>query len=120
MSQLYKIVEMIDPIGLRARDLEFLEKTFGDVVVIAIRFNKDNTKIKRVVVPRCMHMSMLMYSVRKDLDVKASEGLAFLVESYSGANIQLPGTMTMGSVNDTYSHPDGFVYINVIKESVFG
>lgn len=120
MSQLYRVVEKVDPIGLRAKDLEFLEKTFGDVVVVILRFNRDNSKIKRMVVHRKTHMSMLMYSVRKDLNVKASEGLAFLVETYGGANIQLPGTMTISDVNDTYSHPDGFVYINVIKESVFG
>jgi hypothetical protein len=70
--------------------------------------------------PEDKKFSVLIHKVRKTRQVPPSVGLAFLLETPRGGQIQIPASMDFGRLTREFAHEDGFIYINVVEQNVFG
>lgn len=69
----------------------------------------------KFLVPSDITMGQLMFIVRKRVNIKEHEGLFFLVN-----DIMPKSSSLISQIYDEYRHEDGFCYIMVLKENVFG
>ena len=86
--------------------------THRPFIIESKKFHLDRTKF---LVPSDINMGQLMYVVRKRLKLDPGDGIFFLID-----NIMPNAKSLVAQVYQEYSDEDGFCYIEVTKENVFG
>ena len=65
-------------------------------------------------------MGMFMKEIRKRMHLKPSEGLILLVDTPAGGDVMVTMSQTLQQVDVQYRNSDGFLYVFVTLENVFG
>jgi hypothetical protein len=104
----------------RQRDLEYIRTKYPQHAPVFVRFGAKSETVWRHLMPRDKAFTMLIFVIRKSRRVPPTVGLAFLIETETGSHVQAPGVMTFEEVGEKYAHEDGFIYINVVEQNVFG
>ena len=72
------------------------------------------TKCKYLI-PHDLTFQQFMYVIRKRLKLTSDKGIFALIEGKI-----VPGSASMGLVREQHKDPDGFTYVTITEESVFG
>ena len=76
---------------------------------------------RRYLFPPDQTMSRLQLIVRQNIpELRAEEGIWCFVISPNGRDTLVNQTESLASVQQTYKHEDGFVYVKYSKENCFG
>jgi hypothetical protein len=113
------LVERSSPLEERIRDVEFIKERYPNHCPVFVRHGNTD-RVWRHVMPCDKNFSLLIHRVRKARQVPPSVGLAFLVETPGGGQVQVPASMDFGRLEREFSHKDGFIYVNVVEQNVFG
>ena len=80
--------------------------------------------IFRFLVKRATPLSVLMFTIRKKTKMDASSGLFLMIEKEDSdgkvSAIMANTNDDMNYIHNKYVNKDGFIYIKIQKESVFG
>lgn len=95
------------------QQVQRLQQKYPDRTPVVVHLSWVNQPIK-LLVPKSMTMTEIMFVIRKRIKVNADEALFFFI-----SNKLLPGRMTFAEIEKTYSTA-GVVSIDVKKESTFG
>ena len=104
----------------RQRDLKYIRTKYPQHAPVFVRFGAKSETVWRHLMPGDKAFTMLIFVIRKSRKVPPTVGLAFLIETETGSCVQAPGGMSFEEVRDKYAHEDGFIYINVVEQNVFG
>lgn len=114
------VVERISSLEERKRDVEYISQRYPNHCPIFVRYGAKSDKVWRHIMPKNKQFAMLIFAIRKARKVPATIGLSFLVETPKGSYMQPPGNMEFDQVQVEFGHPDGFIYVNVVEQNVFG
>lgn len=113
-------VERISAPEERKRDMEYISQKYPCHCPVFVRYGAKSETVWRHLMPEDKAFTMLIFVIRKSRKVPPTIGLSFVIESPTGSHIQCPGAMTFKDIREKYGHPDGFLYINVVEQNVFG
>jgi GABA(A) receptor-associated protein len=102
----------------RASESYNIMKKYPDKVpIICENYDKTlpNLDRKKYLVPRDITLAEFMYIIRKRMKLDQSQGIFIFVNEK-----MLPTSYTINMIYETESDQDGFLYITVGGESVFG
>lgn len=102
-----------------------LIKTYPDKVALILFSDKVNIKKNRFLADSSLEFGNFVYSARKELklDLNPQESYFFLITKDPWENVNKAFAVTNGSldrVRDKYRSSDGFVYIYITLENVYG
>jgi GABA(A) receptor-associated protein len=80
--------------------------------------------INRYIVTSNLTLTQFLSILRKKINFSQNESLTLFVEIYNDKkiinSILAPLTSSIGSIYNNYKDEDGFIYLNIVKENVFG
>lgn len=82
-------------------------------------------KKQRFIIPESHTMGQVIYTIRKQLELPASDGIFVFVVKYVDDHdkehtLSVPSSMLLSEVYDQHKDIDGFLYLKYTRESVFG
>lgn len=102
-----------------------INNEYPDYVPVFVKYY-DSDSIFRNILQKDIPFIKFLFIIRKKRRISPSIGLMSLVEKERDAEtgkvgvFQVPTNMTIGKIAEKYIHKDGFLYINISTESVFG
>lgn len=114
-----ELVERTVPLSKRRQRVEYFSKEYPESVPIFLQYT-ENQELHRYVVPKDNHFGHLLVAFRRKFQLKSTYGLMCLIENDEGKTYQISTSSSIRSLADKYLHNDGFLYITVTKENVFG
>lgn len=118
-----KLVNDHVPIEKRYNRSRYFKREYPDSIPIFVQYKYN---IHRYLVPRDNNFGHLLIAFRRKLSLKSSMGLISLIEKQDEDNsdvvksYQLATSQTIGELSERYLSDDGFLYINITTENVFG
>ena len=96
---------------------KIMEKYPDKIPIICENYDNSLPKLDRnkYLVPKDITLGEFMYIIRKRMNLDPSKGIFIFVN-----NKMLPSSYTINMTYQTEADPDGFVYITVGGESIFG
>jgi GABA(A) receptor-associated protein len=80
--------------------------------------------INRYIVTSNLTLTQFLSILRKKINFSQNESLTLFVEIYNDKkiinSILAPLTSSIGSIYNNYKDEDGFIYLKIVKENVFG
>lgn len=110
----------ITPETRRSRSM-FLARERPGYVPVFLKYHVSN-ELYRYLIHRDTYVSYLLIAFRKRIK-SSSAAIIPLIERKEGDvvhSLLVSSTWTLGYLYDEYCHDDGFVYINLTRENVFG
>lgn len=91
---------------------------YEDRVPVIIEGNNNKLIIekKKFLVPKSHTMSNFIHEVRKFINIESDQGLYLMLQNGIGPKI----TETIETIYYKYKNEDGFLYIVICEESIFG
>lgn len=120
-----EIVENTISMENRIKRREQFKKEYPNYVPVFIKYY-DSDCIFRNILHKDIPFTKLLFIIRQKRRIKPSIGLMSLIElerEYDTGNIQclqVPTNQTIGELAMRFLHSDGFMYINITQENVFG
>lgn len=122
-----ELVESTIPLEKRLHRSKYFMEEYPECVPIFVQYDADQT-LHRYVVPKDNNFGHLLIAFRRKLTLKSSIGLMSLVEKVKVVDndkpkidcFQVSSSSTIRDLADKYIHDDGFLYVNVTTENVFG
>lgn len=111
------IINAITLIAQRRRDVAHIKSLYPDHFPMYIRYKGE---ITRHIVPGDKPYSYLMFAIRRTRVISAKVGIIALVETPEHTSKAPMGNDLICDVAKRMCHPDGFMYIDVVEENVFG
>lgn len=120
------VSEIVPKEKIRKR-IGYFSENYPNSVPIFVQYGERRT-IHRYLVPKENSYGHLLMTFRHALSLKSSQGLISLVEKQTvgsdGKEVikcyQVPTSMSIKDMAAQYIHDDGFLYINITTENVFG
>lgn len=81
---------------------------------------EDVNDIQRYIIQDDVQFIKLLLAVRKKMNLKPSVGLFCIVEDSKRNGLMVKPTDIIKDLHNKYKHEDGFLYISIRFESVFG
>lgn len=109
----------------RCRRSQTMSREFPSFVPLFIKYY-DSDIIHRNLVGKEIVFSKLLYTIRKKRNILPTTAIMSLIEKERDdttgkiSTIIVPSTETVGDIAERYKHSDGFLYISVCCENVFG
>lgn len=120
-----EIVENTISINNRMSRMEHFKIEYPDYIPVFIKYY-DSDSIFKNILHKDIPYVKLLFIIRRRRRIKSGTALMSLVEKERDeqtGNIecaQVPTNMTIGEIAEKYLHKDGFMYINICTENVFG
>jgi hypothetical protein len=79
-------------------------------------------EIHRYLISKESHLKHLLVAFMRKYDVGATYGMITMVER-EGARVksfQVSPSLRIQDIYDKYAHQDGFIYLKIVRENVFG
>lgn len=120
-KRLSHLVNETNPLIERLKTSSYFNRTRANHVPIFLRFNGES-KIYKFLVQRDLPLRVLLYNLRSRLKLKSYDAIVCMAESTdeNGTAKILNGSNTIDDLPENYKHSDGFVYLDIAQESVFG
>lgn len=77
-------------------------------------------RVHKLIVRHTTSVHEFIATVRQKCTLGPEEALFFVAEDRDGAQHMIMGTQTMGELKKKYVHDDGFLYVVMQRENVFG
>jgi hypothetical protein len=106
----------------RLHRARYFKQEYPDSVPVFVQYD-NNKQIHRYLVPRNNTFGHLLIAFRKKHSLTSAVGLISLVEVSIDNQVkcyQVSSTHKIGDLADEYLHDDGFLYINITTENIFG
>jgi hypothetical protein len=117
-----EIVEKSISIENRYRRKKKFTEEYPDYIPVFIKYY-DSDSIFTNILHKDIPFMRLLFIVRKKRSISPSTGIMTLIE-YEDAgeirSVQVPAGKTIGEISHDYLHNDGFLYLNIMTENVFG
>jgi hypothetical protein len=101
----------------------FFKTEYPDSVPIFLKYGEARV-IHRYIIPRDNNFGHLLVAFRRKLTLKSTSGLISMVEKVCEDgdvhSFQVSISSTIGKLEHDYVHKDGFLYIHITIENVFG
>jgi hypothetical protein len=101
----------------RAIESSFLLNKYPNHRPVYIRYND---KISRHLIPSDQPYSFLLFLIRRSRHIDPTVAVMTLIETLDGKHIVPPCGEKISEIFNIHKHDDGFLYIDFIKENVFG
>lgn len=120
-----EIVENTISEEMRIKRSKQINEQYPDYVPIFIKYY-DNDGIYRNIIHKDIPYMKLLFIIRQKRNILPTMALMSLIEKERNPDtgkisvVQVPTNQTVGEIAENYLHSDGFMYINICTESVFG
>lgn len=122
-----ELVENTVPLEKRIHRSNYFKTEYPNSVPIFVQYHTRQS-IHRYVVPRDNNFGHLLIAFRRKLSLRSSVGIISLVEKEQLGDrgdkriacFQVSTSTSIGELADKFLHDDGFLYINITTENVFG
>ena len=128
MSNILSTTDMIEnTISMENRTIRSkqFKKDYPGYIPCFIRYY-DSPCIYRNIIHGDVHFTKFLCIIRKKRNINATTGLMSLIEKERDvtngrvSSFQVPCNLTIKELADRYLHADGFLYISIMVENVFG
>lgn len=120
-----EIVENTISMEYRIERKDRFMQDYPDYIPVFIKYY-DSDSIYRNILHRDIQFMKLIYVVRERRKISPTIALMTLIERERDIEtneiscINAPGCSTIGEIANKFMHKDGFLYLNVTTENVFG
>lgn len=118
-----EIVEKNTSLDDRLKRKNKFEVEYPEFVPVFVK-HYDSDVIHRNILHRDIPFTKFLYLIRSKKQIPSTVGLMSLVEVQKEDNsisyIQVQSSMTIGELGSKYLHEDGFLYLNITIENIFG
>lgn len=120
-----EIVENTISVESRMRRRDQFKKEYPEYVPVFIKYY-DSDSIFRNILHKDIPYTKLLFIIRQKRKIRPTVGLMSLVELERDMDtgivraMQVPTNHNMGELSRMFSHSDGFLYLNITQENVFG
>lgn len=120
-----EIVENTVSEAHRKKRSEQMKEEYPNYVPVFIKY-WDSDNIYRNIIHHDVPFLKLLFIIRQKRKISPTLGLMSLIEKDRDpktgdiSTLQVPTTQNMGQISEKYLHSDGFLYLNVCTENVFG
>lgn len=116
-----ELVERTIPLSKRLHRSKYFKEHYAGSVPVYIQYGNTGV-LHRYIVPGENNFGHLLVAFRRKTVLKPSEALMSLIEVPGDEikSVQATTNSTMNELAERHLHPDGFLYVNIVAENVFG
>ena len=107
------------PLSDRLKTSGYFTRTRNESVPILCCV-EGHSKIHKYLLHKNLTCHALMTRIRCRLSIRPYQGLIFMIEDQNQNQIMITGNMSIDEISTKYIHTDGFLYVNIAKENIFG